>query len=66
VATLSVSLVVQFSDVQTFVSQIACLEIQYLLKLWVVVHACHLVDSTKLVDHLGGLLVQIGALVELK
>jgi hypothetical protein len=44
----------------------ACLEIQYLLKLWAVVHACQLVDSANLVYHHGGLLVQIGALVELQ
>jgi hypothetical protein len=46
---------------QTFASQIAYLQIQYLLKLWVVVHACQLVDSANLVDNHGGLLVQIGA-----
>jgi hypothetical protein len=34
--------------------------------LWVVVHACHLVDSANLVDHHGGLLVPIEALVELQ
>jgi hypothetical protein len=55
-----------FRRFQTFASQISCLEIQYLLRLWVVGHACHLVDSTNLVDHHGGLLVQIGALVELQ
>jgi hypothetical protein len=49
-----------------FASPIAFLEIQYLLQLWVVVHACHLVDSANLVDHHGGLLVQIGALVDLQ
>jgi hypothetical protein len=47
VGTLSISLVVQFSGVfRLFALRIACLEIQYLLRLWVVGHACHLVDST--------------------
>jgi hypothetical protein len=55
-----------FRHFKTFASQTACLEIQYLLRLWVVGHACHLVDSIYLVDHHGGLLVQIGALIELQ
>jgi hypothetical protein len=55
-----------FRFFQTFASHISFLEIQYLLQLWVVVHASHLVDSVSLVDHHGGLLVQIGALVELQ
>jgi hypothetical protein len=33
------------------------LEIQYLLRLWVVGHSCQMVDSTNLVYHHGGLLV---------
>jgi hypothetical protein len=55
-----------FRRFQTFASQIACLEFQYVLRLWVVGHACKLVDSTNLVDHHGRLLVQIGALAELQ
>jgi hypothetical protein len=42
------------------------LEIQYLLQLWVVVHTCQLIDSANIVDHHAGLLVQIGALVDLQ
>jgi hypothetical protein len=58
VSIISISLVVQFSGFfQNFASQISFLEIQYLLQLWVVVHASHLVDSASLVDHHGGLLV---------
>jgi hypothetical protein len=45
--------------------QIACLEIQYLLRFWFVDHACHLVFCTNLVDHHGRLLVQNKALVDL-
>jgi hypothetical protein len=55
-----------FRRFQTFASQRACLEIQYLLRLWVVGHACKLVDSPNLVDYHGGLLVQNGALVDLQ
>jgi hypothetical protein len=55
-----------FRFFQTFASQIAFLKIQYLLQLWVAVHAYHLVDSANLVYHHGGLLVQIGALVHLQ
>jgi hypothetical protein len=54
-----------FKLFQTFAAHIAFLKIQYILQLLVVVHACQLVDSTNLVDHQGGLLVQIGALVNL-
>jgi hypothetical protein len=61
-AIISISLVVQCSD---FCFADSIFGIQYLLQLWVVVHACHLVDITNLVDHYG-LLVQIGALVELQ
>jgi hypothetical protein len=66
VATLNFSRCSVFRCFQSFASQIACLEIQYLLRLWIVGHACQVVDSTNLVDHHGGLLVQIGALVELQ
>jgi hypothetical protein len=55
-----------FRIFQTFASQIAFLEIQYLLQLWVLVHACQVVDRENLVDHHGILLVQIGALVDLQ
>jgi hypothetical protein len=55
-----------FMCFQTFASQIVCLEIQYLLILWVVGHACLLDDSRNLVDHHGGLIVQNGALVDLQ
>jgi hypothetical protein len=55
-----------FRRFQTFASHIACLEIQYLLRFWVVGHACHLDDSKNLVDHHDGLFVQIGVLVELQ
>jgi hypothetical protein len=51
---------------QTFPSQVACSEIQYLLRLWVDGHACHLVDSTNPIDHHGGLIVENGALVDLQ
>jgi hypothetical protein len=44
----------------------ALLEIHYLLPFWVIVHACQRVDSENLVDHHGGHLVQIGALVNLQ
>jgi hypothetical protein len=64
--TLNFSSCSVFRRFQTFASQIVCLEIQYLLRLWVVGHPCHLVDSTNLVDHNGGIPVQIGALVELQ
>jgi hypothetical protein len=64
--TLNFSSCSVFSHFQTFASQIACLEIQYLRRFWVVGHECHLVDSTNHVNHHGGLLVQIGALVKLQ
>jgi hypothetical protein len=53
VATLSIFLVVQFLGVSRLASQIACLKNQYLLKLWVVVDACQLVDIKNLVYHHG-------------
>jgi hypothetical protein len=54
VATLSIFLVVQFLGVsRLFASQIACLKNQYLLKLWVAVDACQLVDIKNLVYHHG-------------